>query len=148
MGPDPLWLGPGKLSFSRYTISTESIIIHGQTLPSIITYPEPLDPEKIWYKDLVRDVSICNYLPLYLPFSYFKQFRVMNQNELPAGSVSGVVFTTVSLNPLIYLPWLKEELESRGVTFIRKKVHSIEEAAQIAGPTGVVINATALGATS
>lgn len=69
----------------------------------------------------------------------------MNPDELPAGAVSGVVFTTVSLNPLIYLPWLKGELDSRGVTFIRKKVHSIEEAAQIAGPKGAVINATALG---
>ena len=70
----------------------------------------------------------------------------MNPDELPAGAVSSVVFNTVSLNPLIYLPWLKGELDSRGVTFIRKKVHSIEEAARIAGPKGAVINATALGA--
>ena len=34
------------------------------------------------------------------------------------------------------------------MTFLRKKVYSIQEAAEIAGSTGVVINATALGARS
>lgn len=40
---------------------------------------------------------------------------------------------------------MKKELDSRGVTFLRKKVYSIGEAAEIAGPKGAVINATALG---
>ena len=59
--------------------------------------------------------------------------------------MTGVAFNTVSLNPQLYLPWLKGELEKRGITFIRKKVYSIGEAAEIAGPKGIVINATALG---
>lgn len=54
----------------------------------------------------------------------------------------------MSLNPEVYLPWLKGELEARRVTFVKKRVHSIGEAAEIAGPTGLVVNATALGARS
>lgn len=73
------------------------------------------------------------------------QFRILSPEEVPAGAVAGVAFTTVSLNPQLYLPWLRGELDARGVTFIRKKVYSIGEAAEIAGPKGVVINATALG---
>ena len=72
----------------------------------------------------------------------------MDTNEVPAGATSGVSFTTVSLNPELYLPWLKSELDGRGVKFVKKRVYSIGEAAEIAGPKGVVINATALGARS
>lgn len=67
---------------------------------------------------------------------------------MPAGATSGVAFTTVSLNPEVYLPWLKGELQARGVSFIKKRVYSINEAAEIAGPTGVLVNATGLGARS
>lgn len=59
---------------------------------------------------------------------------------------SGIGYTTISVNPLIYLPWLKSQLESRNVQFIRKKVRSIEEAADVAGPDGIIVNATSLGA--
>ena len=76
------------------------------------------------------------------------QFRVLRKDEIPSGATSGVAFTTVSLNPEIYLPWLKTELVGRGVTFVKKRVYSIGEAAEIAGPGGVVVNATALGARS
>ena len=76
------------------------------------------------------------------------QFRILDKNEVPSGAISGVAFTTVSLNPEIYLPWLKGELEARGVQFIRKRVYSIGEAAAIAGPKGVLVNATGLGARS
>ncbi|KIP03619.1 hypothetical protein PHLGIDRAFT_130023 [Phlebiopsis gigantea 11061_1 CR5-6] len=99
-------------------------------LPSRICYTDPLDDAHIWYKDLVRD------------------FRVLKPEEVPAGALTGVAFNTVSLNPQLYLPWLKGESDKRGVNFVRKKVYSIGEAAEIAGSKGVVINATALGARS
>ncbi|PSR71073.1 hypothetical protein PHLCEN_2v13042 [Hermanssonia centrifuga] len=101
-----------------------------RTLPSRICYTQEVDSDKIWYKDLVRD------------------FRILPKKEVPSGAASGVAFTTVSLNPGLYLPWLKSELDTRGVTFIKKKVYSIGEVAEIAGPKGVVINATGLGARS
>ena len=73
------------------------------------------------------------------------QFRVLRADELPANQKRGVAFQTVSVCPTSYLPWLKTELEARGVAFVRRKVHSYGEAAALAGPGGVLVNATALG---
>jgi len=83
-----------------------------------------------WYKNLPRN------------------FRVLSPHEIPAGYKSGVAYSTISVNPLRYLPWLKSELESRGVRFIRKSLRSIEEAAEVAGTDGVIVNATSLGSRS
>jgi len=59
-----------------------------------------------------------------------------------------VRFDTYSVNPEVYLPWLKSELEGRGVRFVRRRVNSLDEACELAGENGAVINATALGARS
>ena len=64
---------------------------------------------------------------------------------MPEGVKGGVHFTTFSVNPEAYLPWIKSELVARGVQFIRQRVHSLSEAAALAGPGGVLVNATALG---
>jgi len=87
-----------------------------------------VDPQ--WFKDLPRD------------------FRVLSPDEIPSNYKSGLTFSTVSVNPHIYLPWLKSQLELRGAEFVRKKLRSIEEAADIGGPEGIIINATSLGARS
>ncbi|KZV65121.1 FAD dependent oxidoreductase [Peniophora sp. CONT] len=67
-------------------------------------------------------------------------------NEPELKSVA--TFSTNSINPRIYLPYLKAELEKRGVTFTRQRVISLDEVCEIAGEGGVVVNATALGARS
>lgn len=54
-------------------------------------------------------------------------------------------YDTFSVNPEVYLPWLKSELESRGVRFVRRRVNSLDEARELAGERGAVINATGLG---
>ena len=74
------------------------------------------------------------------------QFRILAPDELPAGQGCGVGFKTVSVCPAQYLPWLKAGLAARGVAFVRKKVVSLGEAAALAGPGGVLVNATGLGA--
>jgi D-amino-acid oxidase len=56
-----------------------------------------------------------------------------------------VTFSTVSINPEIYLPKLKEDLEKRGVAFVRHYAVSLDEICERAGEGGVVVNATALG---
>jgi len=56
-----------------------------------------------------------------------------------------VKFDTYSVNPEVYLPWLKSQLEGRGVKFVRRRVHSLDEVCELAGENGVVINATGLG---
>ncbi|OBZ79955.1 D-aspartate oxidase [Grifola frondosa] len=50
--------------------------------------------------------------------------------------------------PYAYLPWIKSELIARGVEFVRKRVATLGEAAALAGPNGVLVNATGLGARS
>jgi len=83
-----------------------------------------------WYQALPRD------------------FRVLSTDEIPSTYKSGIGYSTISVNPSIYLPWLKSQLEARGVKFVRKSLRNIEEAANIAGPEGIIINATSLGARS
>jgi D-amino-acid oxidase len=74
------------------------------------------------------------------------QFRVLpSDHPFPANARSGVQFDTISVNPEVYLPWLKYQLEGRGVKFVRRRVHSLDEACKLAGEKGAVINATSLG---
>ncbi|KAI0640029.1 nucleotide-binding domain-containing protein [Trametes polyzona] len=98
--------------------------------PSRVFYDAGTDLNALWYKTLVRD------------------FRVLDKDELPEGMQAGVGFQTVSVWPQAYLPWLKAELEARGVEFVRKRVVSLAAAAALAGPGGVLVNATGLGARS
>lgn len=72
----------------------------------------------------------------------------MGPEEVPSGAQGGVCFTTVSVSPEVYLPWLKYELRARGVHFIRRRLQSLSEAAALVGPNGVLVNATALGKTA
>jgi glycine/D-amino acid oxidase-like deaminating enzyme len=51
----------------------------------------------------------------------------------------------MTLNPAVFLPWIKKELETRGVRFIRKELKSIEEAEKMTG-CGIVVHASGLGA--
>jgi len=80
--------------------------------------------------------------------SLVRNFSVLPREEVPPQYKSGVTFSTVSVHPKFYIPWLKSELDARGVKFVRKHIASLEQAAALAGPTGIVVNATALGARS
>ncbi|KAI0081069.1 FAD dependent oxidoreductase [Panus rudis PR-1116 ss-1] len=99
-------------------------------VPYTIYYDEDIDLENLWYKDFV------------------KEFRVLPPEEVHPEFKGGVKFKTITVNPVKYLPWLKSELLKEGVLFVRKQVQSIGEAAEIAGPNGIVVNATGLGARS
>ncbi|EPQ60164.1 FAD dependent oxidoreductase [Gloeophyllum trabeum ATCC 11539] len=102
-----------------------------QELPTRAYFADPKELDKIWYKDICRD------------------FRVMPSTApLPLNMQAGITFTTVSLNPLVYLPWLHSELSARGVRFVRRALESVYEAALIGGPGCIVVNATGMGARS
>jgi len=78
-----------------------------------------------------------------------RDFRVLpSDHPLPPKARSGVQFDTYSVNPAAYLPWLKSQLEGRGVSFVRRRIISLDEAGELAGEGGVVVNATSLGARS
>ncbi|KZP28846.1 nucleotide-binding domain-containing protein [Athelia psychrophila] len=83
-----------------------------------------------WYKGLPRD------------------FRILSHNEVPAPYKAGMAYKTLTITPLHYLPFLKSQLDSRGVKFVRKRLRSIEDVADLAGRTGIVVNALGLGAKS
>lgn len=69
----------------------------------------------------------------------------MTTEEVPSPWKSGIAYTTISVSPLLYLPWLKTQLDERGVIFVRKRVRSIEELADIAGLDGIIVNASSMG---
>ena len=115
-----------------------------QRLPSRVYFrAEDAEKEASWWRGIVRDVS---WSPFMKGESYSCQFRALpSDHPLPANARSGVQFDTISVNPEVYLPWLKSELEGRGVGFVRRRVHSLDEACKLAGENGAVINATSLG---
>lgn len=90
-------------------------------------YDDRDDDSTIWYKSLVP------------------QYRRIPTEDLPDGVKLGFTFKTMTVNPAIFLPWIKKGLEARGVRFIRKEVKDIEEAKHISG-CRVVVHAPGLGA--
>lgn len=84
----------------------------------------------LWWKDLVRNI------------------RVISPSDIPEPFKAGVAFDTVSVNPSEYLPWLQSELISRGVTFERRNVRSLDDLRSLVGPDGILVNASALGSRS
>lgn len=72
-------------------------------------------------------------------------YRLMSQSELPSGITLGLQYITLTMNPLLLLPWLREKLDAKGVKFIRAEVKSLDEARAIA-KSKVVVNASGVGA--
>jgi len=93
---------------------------------------EVISKYKVWWKDVVHD------------------FEEIPKDQLPSGYNYGLQYKTVSLRPAQYLPWIKEQLTSRGITFVKKYLRSIDEALAFSDSPNdcVIINATALGARS
>jgi D-amino-acid oxidase len=59
---------------------------------------------------------------------------------------AGISFTTVSVNPQLYLPYLQSALISLGATFVRRHLSHVREAFALTSPVvpSAVINATGL----
>jgi glycine/D-amino acid oxidase-like deaminating enzyme len=85
------------------------------------------DDSNLWYKTLMPD------------------YRVLPSSELPGGVKLGVKYTTLAMNPLLLLPWLKKTLDAKGVVFVRFEVSSIDEARKLA-KAKVIVNASGVGA--
>jgi D-amino-acid oxidase len=100
----------------------------GVKLYSMTEYRDDMtDDSKLWYKPLMPD------------------YRVLPSSDLPAGVKLGVKYTTLAMNPLLLLPWLKKYLEAKNVKFIGAEVSSIEEARKRTGAK-IIINASGVGA--
>jgi D-amino-acid oxidase len=85
----------------------------------------PRDCEKLWGKN------------------FLAKYRYLSQDELPKqlrGITFGEEYLSMSINPWLYLPWIRTKLESMGVRFIQKQVNSIHNI-----KADIIINATGLG---
>jgi D-amino-acid oxidase len=92
-------------------------------------YDDRDDDSTVWYKSLMP------------------QYRRIPTKDLPKGVKVGFSFKTMTVNPVIFLPWVRKELESRSVRFIRKEVKDIEEVKRLTG-NEVVVHASGLGASN
>ncbi|KAJ5133765.1 hypothetical protein N7526_005130 [Penicillium atrosanguineum] len=90
-------------------------------------YDDRDDDSTVWYKSLVP------------------QYRRIPTEDLPKGVKVGFTYKTMTVNPVVFLPWVRKQLEARGVCFIRKEVSEIEEVKRITG-NEVIVHATGLGA--
>lgn len=98
-----------------------------QILPMKEYFDDRTDDDNLWYKSIVPD------------------YRVAEASSLPQGCTFGVRYTTLAINPLVFLPWLKTQLERNGVKFVRKEVVSLEEARKLT-KSRLIINASGVGA--
>lgn len=90
-------------------------------------YDDRENDDSIWYKTLVP------------------RYRRIIAKDLPSGAKIGFTYQSMTVNPAVFLPWIKKELESRGVRFVRKTVKSLKEVEQITG-CKVIVHASGLGA--
>ncbi|KAJ5104002.1 nucleotide-binding domain-containing protein [Penicillium argentinense] len=90
-------------------------------------YDDREDDSSIWYKTMVP------------------RYRLILKEKLPKGAKLGFTYTSMTINPEFYLPWVQKQLEARGVKFIRKELKSIEEAKKITGAK-FIVHASGLGA--
>jgi D-amino-acid oxidase len=71
----------------------------------------------------------------------------LTPEELPEGVKSGMSFTALSINPMIYLPYLQGQLLILGTNFIRRRLNHIREAFELGSITpAAVVNTTGLSA--
>lgn len=70
-------------------------------------------------------------------------FRFMAADELPEGALYGMKYTTVVLTPQVFLLWLYERLQKRGIKFRRVKISRLSDLGGLGHD--VLINASGIG---
>ncbi|WKT52873.1 hypothetical protein QSH57_003435 [Fusarium oxysporum f. sp. vasinfectum] len=90
-------------------------------------YDDRDDDSTIWYKRMAP------------------KYRRLPSKDLPANAKIGFKYQSMTVNPAVFLPWIKAVLDKKGVRFIRAEVKTIEEARSILQIKRIV-NASGLGA--
>lgn len=101
--------------------------LSNQVVKATEYYDDRENDDSIWYKTIVPRYS-----------------RIIAK-DLPSGAKIGFTYQSMTVNPAVFLPWIKKELESRGLRFVRKTVKSLREAERITG-CKVIVHASGLGA--
>ncbi|KAI5457066.1 hypothetical protein BGZ63DRAFT_417400 [Mariannaea sp. PMI_226] len=89
-------------------------------------FDDRMDDSTIWYKQIVP------------------KYRRLPPKDLPANAKIGFKYQSMTINPVVFLPWIKKLLENRGARFIRAEIKSIDEAQSIL-QAKVIVNASGLG---
>lgn len=90
-------------------------------------YDDRDDDSSIWYKSLVP------------------RYHRLPSRDLPVGAKVGFKYQSTTVNPSMFLPWIKKRLDERGAHFVQREVSSVDEARIILG-MDVLVNASGLGA--
>ncbi|KAI2867826.1 hypothetical protein CBS147343_9839 [Aspergillus niger] len=90
-------------------------------------YDDRSDDATIWYKTLVP------------------KYRRLPSENLPANAKLGFQYKSMTVNPAVFLPWIKILLEREGVKFIRAEIESINHTRSLL-KTEIIVNASGLGA--
>jgi D-amino-acid oxidase len=90
-------------------------------------YDDRDDDSTIWYKRMAP------------------KYRRLSSKDLPANAKIGFKYQSMTVNPAVFLPWIKAVLDKKRVRFIRAEVKSLAEARSIL-QTKVIVNASGLGA--
>lgn len=101
---------------------------HPESSVRKVTIHEVMDtgtPAQVWYQHKVPN------------------FRFLDKSEMPKQSKYGMTYETVVIKPPVFLPWLRQRLEERGVTFKRVCVGSLAELKGLGHD--ILINASGLG---
>lgn len=78
--------------------------------------------------------------------TYFDDLQIIPKSELPPGKTFGIRYKTFNFFAPKFITFLKDYLTKRGVTFIRRKLSHIDEAAAFAPETTTVFNCTGISA--
>ncbi|RMD40399.1 hypothetical protein DV735_g4717, partial [Chaetothyriales sp. CBS 134920] len=99
-----------------------------------------------------NEKSASGFSGVFVPDPWFRtlfdDFSELGQGELAQGYDAGYAFTSVCINPAIYLPWLVGQCVKRGVVLRRGSLSHISQAQHLshtAEPAGFVVNCTGLG---
>ncbi|KAL5590387.1 hypothetical protein FOBRF1_013944 [Fusarium oxysporum] len=90
-------------------------------------YDDREDDSTIWYRRMAP------------------KYRRLPSKDLPANAKMGFKYQSMTVNPPVFLPWIKAVLDKKAVRFIRAEVKSVEEARSILQIKRIV-NASGLGA--
>ncbi|CAG7925231.1 unnamed protein product [Penicillium olsonii] len=74
---------------------------------------------------------------------YMPEFRFLPSETLPEGAKVGTSYKSLILNPAIFLPWMRKQLENTGVRFKRMNLESLSDARDLGHD--VLINASGFG---
>lgn len=86
---------------------------------------------------------------IFSPSFFVRQYQTIPQEQLPEGVNNGHSFTTVCINPAIYLPWLVSQAIKAGVVIVRGEFAHICDAANAhhsGNGADLVVNCTGLSA--